>query len=96
MPSLLTDPQTRAGSTRRPASEAGRTLVHETWGDHAALLARTDTGSGGSVGKVEPRLLDVVEPSAPLTLQLGGTLERVACLIEPLLNLRTGLLRTSA
>jgi len=81
MPSLLTEPR-RVANPRRPAAEAGRTLVHETWGDHAALLARTDTGSGGSVGKVEPRLLDVVSPDAPLRLQLGGTLERVAVAFE--------------
>ena len=78
MPSLLTDPQ----GQRRPATDAGRTLVHETWGDHAALLARTDPSAGGSVGKVVPQVVDVAVPGDPLRLQYGGVLERVAVAFE--------------
>ncbi|MFO7546960.1 MAG: homoserine O-acetyltransferase [Trueperaceae bacterium] len=59
-----------------------RTLVHETWGDHAALLARTTAGSGGSVGRVEPSVIDVATPANPLRLQRGGVLERVAVAFE--------------
>jgi homoserine O-acetyltransferase len=79
MPSLLTDD---ASATRRPATDAGRTLVHETWGDHAALLARTEPSSGGSVGRVLPQVSDVAGPGDPLVLQYGGTLERVAVAYE--------------
>jgi len=59
-----------------------RTLVHETWGDHAALLARTTSGPEGSVGRVEPRVIDVATPANPLRLQRGGVLERVAVAYE--------------
>ncbi len=57
-------------------------LVHETWGDHAALLARASTGKQGSVGEVRPRLADVATPDRPLSLQRGGRLERVAVAFE--------------
>jgi len=67
---------------RRPATDAGRTLVHETWGDHAALLARTEPSSDGSVGKVLPQVVDVAGPADPLRLQYGGVLERVAVAFE--------------
>ncbi len=57
-------------------------LVHETWGDHAALLARHSTGGEASVGVVEGRVLDVATPRDPLRLQYGGVLERVAVAYE--------------
>lgn len=57
-------------------------LVHETWGDHAALIARASTGKQGSVGQVRPRLADVATPERPLNLQRGGRLERVAVAFE--------------
>jgi homoserine O-acetyltransferase/O-succinyltransferase len=64
-------------------SEApGRRLVHETWGDHAALLARQDQGRDGSVGLVRSELLDVATPNAPLRLAAGGTLRHVAVAFE--------------
>lgn len=59
-----------------------RTLVHETWGDHAALLARSSGAHPGSVGIVQPQLLDVATPGRPLELELGGTLEQVAISFE--------------
>ncbi len=59
-----------------------RTLVHETWGDHAALLARGSELPGGSVGIVQPQLLDVATPDEPLTLELGGRLDHVAVAFE--------------
>lgn len=65
-----------------PISNSSRLLVHETWGDHAALLARGSAGQGGSVGRVEPQLLDVATPAAPLQLQHGATLSRVAVAYE--------------
>ena len=58
-----------------------RTLVHETWGDHAALLARSSQ-LPGSVGIVQPQLLDVASPARPLQLELGGQLEHVAISFE--------------
>mgnify|MGYP001217219696 FL=1 len=54
-----------------------RTLVHETWGDHAALLARGSAQLGGSVGIVSPSLMDVASPANPIELQLGGRLDQV-------------------
>ncbi len=63
-------------------SSGSRVLVHETWGDHAALLARASSGPQGSVGRVRPLLLDVATPHAPLELQRGGRLERVAVAYE--------------
>jgi homoserine O-acetyltransferase/O-succinyltransferase len=56
-----------------------RTLVHETWGDHAALLARTDSESAGSVGKVIAQTLEVTEP---FKLQYGETLSNVTVTYE--------------
>jgi homoserine O-acetyltransferase/O-succinyltransferase len=64
------------------AGGADRRLVHETWGDHAALLARSEHGRDGSVGLVRPQLLDVATPRAPLELRAGGRLERVAVAFE--------------
>jgi len=59
-------------------------LVSETWGEHAAVLARQAavSGAGGSVGRVELRVLDVATPASPLRLQRGGVLERVAVAFE--------------
>ncbi len=59
-----------------------RTLVHETWGDHAALLARGSQQHPGSVGIVQPQLLDVASFGSPLQLELGGQLEQVAVSFE--------------
>ena len=59
-----------------------RTLVHETWGDHAALLARSESDKTGSVGKVKAEVVDVATPENPLQLQYGGVLERVAVTYE--------------
>ena len=56
-----------------------RTLVHETWGDHAALLARTESESAGSVGKVVAQTLEL---STPFKLQNGETLEHLAITYE--------------
>jgi len=57
-------------------------LVHETWGDHAALLARHSTGGEASVGLVQSQLVDVATPRDPLRLQYGEVLERVAVAYE--------------
>lgn len=57
-------------------------LVHETWGDHEALIARTRPLSSGTVGKVEPQLVEVATPAKPLALEYGGVLERVAVAYE--------------
>lgn len=59
-----------------------RTLVHETWGDHAALLARGSSGHPGSVGIVQPQLLDIAGFSEPFRLELGGQLSHVAIAFE--------------
>jgi homoserine O-acetyltransferase len=60
----------------------GRTLVHETWGDHAALLARSAGSHPGSAGPVRVGLLDVATPNRPLELELGGRLNQVAVAYE--------------
>jgi homoserine O-acetyltransferase len=57
-------------------------LVHETWGDHAALLARSESSHPGSVGPVESQLFGVASAAAPLQLQLGGSLPQVAVAFE--------------
>ncbi len=57
------------------------TLVHETWGDHAALLARSQDSSAG-VGVVKPRTLRVATPENPLKLEYGGTLSEVCVTFE--------------
>lgn len=56
-----------------------RTLVHETWGDHAALLARTEAKSAGSVGKVVAQTLELTRP---FKLQYGQSLDRLAITYE--------------
>ena len=58
-----------------------RTLVHETWGDHAALFARTQRDAGG-VGLVTPQVVEVATPENPLRLEYGGTLEHVSVTFE--------------
>ncbi len=60
----------------------GRRLVHETWGDHAALLARHEGGRDGSVGLVTPQVIDVATPRTPLQLESGATLPHVAVAYE--------------
>jgi homoserine O-acetyltransferase len=62
-------------------SEA-RTLVHETWGDHAALLARSAGSHPGSAGPLRVGLVDVAAPARPLELELGGSLKHVAVAYE--------------
>ena len=59
-----------------------RTLIHETWGTHEALLARSEAGRDGSVGRVEPQLLDVASFHDPLELLYGGKLDHVAVSFE--------------
>jgi homoserine O-acetyltransferase/O-succinyltransferase len=66
-----------------------RTLVHETWGDHAALIARTESESAGSVGKVIPQTLEVATPENPLKLQYGETLNHVTVTYETYGELNT-------
>ena len=59
-----------------------RTLVHETWGDHSALLARSSGGEVGSVGRVRSQVVDVATIRSPLELTLGGRLNHVAVAYE--------------
>jgi homoserine O-acetyltransferase len=61
---------------------SARTLVHETWGDHAALIARSSGMHPGSAGPVTVGLLDVATPNRPLELELGGRLSQVAVAYE--------------
>lgn len=61
---------------------APRRLVHETWGDHAALIARSEHARDGSVGTVRPQVLDVATPADPLVLASGARLEHVAVAYE--------------
>ncbi len=55
-----------------------RTLVHETWGDHAALIARSEAQEAASAGRVRPHLLDV----GALPLEYGSRLEGVVVAYE--------------
>jgi homoserine O-acetyltransferase/O-succinyltransferase len=71
-------------------SDGGPRLVHETWGDHAALLARHDAGRDGSVGLVTPRTLTVATPARPLELEGGGRLEEVRVTFETYGELSAG------
>jgi homoserine O-acetyltransferase/O-succinyltransferase len=57
-------------------------LVHETWGDHAALLARHEGRRDGSVGLVTPQVVDVATPREPLVLESGAVLPQVAVAYE--------------
>ena len=57
------------------------TLVHETWGDHAALLARSQ-GSSAGVGTVKPQTLTVATAEHPLRLEYGGVLREVCVTFE--------------
>lgn len=54
------------------------TLVHETWGDHEALIARSQAGNAGSVGQVHVQLADI----GALDLEYGARLERVEVAFE--------------
>ena len=57
------------------------TLVHETWGDHAALLARSQ-GSSAGVGVVKPQIVTVATPENPLRLEYGSILSDVCVTFE--------------
>ena len=81
-PKKLDEPQRISRRETPLRATPQRTLVHETWGDHAALIARNDSAFGGSVGQVEARLIDVATPKDPLRLERGGVLERVAVAFE--------------
>ncbi len=63
-------------------AKPGRRLVHETWGDHAALLARHEGGRDGSVGLVTPQVIDVATPNDPLVLESGERVPHVAVAFE--------------
>lgn len=67
-------------SPRRPRPV--RELLHETWGDHAALLARSSSQGLESVGRVEPQRLEVASARDPLRLQHGATLDVVHVAFE--------------
>ncbi len=56
-----------------------RTLMHETWGDHSALIARSkhQEKHSGSVGVVRSLCIDVATPTDPLPLQYGGVMSYV-------------------
>ncbi len=58
------------------------TLFHETWGEHAALIARTWEPKERSLGRVATKVIDVATPEDPLELELGGRLEHVAVAYE--------------
>jgi len=63
---------------RRPeASSSPLRLVHETWGVHEALLARSRTVSGGRVGRVETKTIRVANEQNPLQLEHGGDLTQL-------------------
>ncbi len=64
------------------------TLVHETWGDHAALLARSQE-TGGGVGLVQPQTVSVATPDNPLRLEYGGILSEVCVTFETYGELNT-------
>lgn len=70
-------PNLTAGDGERPLH-----LVHETWGDHEALLARTRSGPGGRVGLVETQVMEVAGPNDPLPLERGGELQPVCLAYE--------------
>jgi homoserine O-acetyltransferase len=65
-----------------PPGDGGPRLVHETWGDHAALLARSEQQGVASVGLVRPRVVDVATANEPLHLEAGGRLDQVAVTYE--------------
>lgn len=58
------------------------TLFHETWGEHAALIARTWVPAQRSLGRVATQIIDVATPEDPLELELGGRLLHVAVAFE--------------
>lgn len=58
------------------------TLIHETWGNHAALLVRRDQQSNNTVGKVTPQRITVALNEHPLSLELGGQLTHVEVAYE--------------
>ncbi|MDZ7703996.1 MAG: homoserine O-acetyltransferase [Trueperaceae bacterium] len=57
-------------------------LVHETWGDHEALLARSQNDTAGSVGVVSSQVMTVATPDDPLELDYGGRLDHVEVAFE--------------
>ena len=59
-----------------------KTLVHETWGDHTVLVARSEASEVGSVGIVSSKVVDVATFQRPLELVLGNHLDHVAVTYE--------------
>ncbi|MDR9391787.1 MAG: homoserine O-acetyltransferase [Trueperaceae bacterium] len=67
----------RRGAPAGAEDDAPLRLVHETWGDHEALLARTRGLPGGRVGRVRTRTMRIADAHDPLPLERGGTLAPV-------------------
>ena len=63
---------------RSPDHPPRNTLVHESWGDHAALLARSDAEGAASVGRVQARTLEL----GGVRLEYGGALPSVTVAFE--------------
>ena len=53
------------------------TLIHETWGDHQALIARSHAANGGSVGRVTLQNVVVADEGRPLQLEYGAIMKHV-------------------
>lgn len=66
----MTDRSTRPA----PSGTSNLHLVHETWGNHEALLARARSGPGGRVGVVATRTVEVATAAAPMPLERGGSI----------------------
>ncbi len=53
------------------------TLVHETWGNHEALIARTQTNKSGNVGQIIPQTAQLASTDNPFKFEYGQSLEQI-------------------
>ena len=53
------------------------TLVHETWGNHEALIARTQTNKSGNVGHITPQTAQLASTDNPFEFEYGQSLEQI-------------------
>lgn len=53
------------------------TLVHETWGNHEALIARVQTNKSGNVGKIIPQTASLASTNNPFEFEYGKSLNNL-------------------
>ncbi len=65
------------------------TLVHETWGNHEALIARVQTNKSGNVGTIKPQTAELASQKDPFNFEYGKSLDSITINYETYGELNT-------